>query len=374
MYFRTLLLHCAAGLSAATLGFGAWTQEAAESREIEEKIYDVSAPNIDRVMKIVEFEALSIGRTTKYMVLLPEGYETSEKRYPVLYLLHGLLQNYTVWPIMGAAYYSQKYELIIVMPDVGNSWYINWAQSDEGELNNWEDFIIYDLIHSVDQTFRTVPSREGRAITGLSMGGYGAIVLGLRYPRMFSSVGSHSGALGYARNARLQLEAGETPQPKATPAPVDDDPDASVPEVIKIPGFTMQHERYPKGIAFLTVEDCNQYDPFELIHRVPTKMLPHIYLDCGLDDSLLGVTQEFATVLLSNNVPFTYGQTPGEHRPSYWSRELAQSMAVQVAIMERTVSMWEQRQAEAAAAQAAAEAAAAIETQEQAEAAPLVQP
>ncbi len=328
-----------------------------ELLDVEVTVYDVNAPDIDQPLKIVEFEAVSIGRLTKYMVLLPQDYETSEnseKRYPVLYLLHGLLQNYTVWPVMGVPEYVKKYDLIVVMPDAGNSWYINWSQSAEGEYNNWEDFIIYDVIHTVDQTFRTIPSREGRAINGLSMGGYGALTIGLRHPTMFSSIGSHSGALGYARNARMRLEAGQPPEPNVIPPPMNEDRDADVSDLVSIPGFTMQHERYPNGTAFTTVNECNAYDPFFLITKVPARMLPHIYLDCGLDDSLLGVSQEFATQLLANNIPFTYGQTPGEHRPSYWSREVAQSLAVQYAILQRNVRVWEFRQAEAEAAAAAA--------------------
>lgn len=345
-----------AGLVAMGPVFGAGAQDEPQpvadptTIEVDSKVYDVNSPNVDQKMQIVEFDAISIGRTTKYMVLLPEGYtDDDDKRYPVLYLLHGLLQNYTVWPMLGAAHYMNRYDLIIVMPDAGNSWYINWSENDGGEINNWEDFIIYDLIHSVDQIYKTIPSREGRAINGLSMGGYGAIMMGLRHPSMFSSIGSHSGALGYARNSRFKLEAGEPPQKNVAPAPVAEDVDANVSELIRIPDFTYQHERYPNGIAFMTPEDCNQYDPFDLITRIPARALPHIYLDCGLQDGLLGVTQEFAAVLLGNNIPFSFSQTPGEHRPSYWSRELAQSMAVQYSVLERNVAVWNQRQAQDAA-------------------------
>lgn len=345
-------------------------EEDGELREIDVQIYEVNSPGIERKMNLIEFEAISIGRTTKAMVLLPDGYDESDKRYPVLYLLHGLLQNYTVWPMLGAAHYMAKYDMIIVMPDAGNTWYINWSESYNDEMNNWEDFIIYDLIHTVDETFRTIPSREGRAINGLSMGGYGAITLGLRHPTTFCSIGSHSGALGYARNARKHLEGGGAPQKNVIPAPLPDDRDENVSDLIRIPGFTMQHERYPDGIAFKTVEESNVYDPFELITRVPTRMLPHIYLDCGLQDGLLGVTQEFAAFLMGNNIPFSYSQTPGEHRPSYWSRELSQSMAVQYSVLERNVAIWRARQEEAAL-----EAAAALEAvDEQVETAAPAQP
>lgn len=319
---------------------------APEEVEVEVLIHSIDVPGITKELRIVEFEALSIGRPTKYMIFLPDDYEESEKTYPVLYLLHGFSQNYTVWPMMGVSEYLDTYDdLIIVMPDAGNSWYVNWAETDNDELNNWEDFMIYDLIHNVDQTFRTIPAREGRAISGLSMGGYGALILGLRHPDMFCSIASHSGALEYARTARQMIEAGSAPARSVSPPPDDNDRDSNVPDLIAIPGFTRQHERYPEGVPFTTVEDCNQYDPFFLIENIPVKLLPHIYLDCGLSDGLLGVSQEFAMVMMRKGMPFVYGQSPGEHRPSYWGREVATSIGVQYAVMDRNIKFLEQKQA-----------------------------
>lgn len=315
--------------------------------DVEVLIHSIDVPGIKKELRIVEFEALSIARPTKYMVFLPDGYDDSEKVYPVLYLLHGFSQNYTVWPMMGVSEYLDTFnDMIIVMPDVGNSWYINWAESDGEEMNNWEDFIIYDIIHNVDQTFRTIPQRSGRAISGLSMGGYGAMILGLRHPDMFCSIASHSGALGYARTARERIEAGQ-PAPRSVAPPADDNPkDTDVPEMISIDGFTRQHERYPNGAPFLTVEDCNQYDPFFLIENIPPKLLPHIYLDCGLEDNLIGASQEFAMLMMQKGLPFAFGQSPGEHRPSYWGREVATSLGVQHAVIERNVKFLERKQAE----------------------------
>lgn len=327
-----------------TVSEGAAAEEAPEQIEIEVEVHSIEVPGITKDLRIVAFEALSIGHETKYMILLPDGYDDSEQRYPVIYMLHGFSQNYTVWPMMGVSEYLDTYsDIIIVMPDVGNSWYINWAENDNDELNNWEDFIIYDLIHNVDQTFRTVPAREGRAISGLSMGGYGALNLGLRHPEMFCSIASHSGALGYARTAREGIEAGQTPPRSVSPPPEVNVKDTDVPELIAIPGFTRQHERYPNGVPFLTVEDCNQYDPFFLIQKIPEKLLPHIYLDCGMQDGLLSVSQEFAMLMMQNDIPFTYGQSPGEHRPSYWSREVAQSLGIQYSVMSRNVQYMQQK-------------------------------
>ena len=100
---------------------------------------------------------------------------------------------------------SRAYDLIVVMPDAGNSWYVNWAKSEDGQKNNWEDGMIKDLIGHVDASYRTIARREGRAINGLSMGGYGGLMLGLKHADMFCSVGSHSGAIAYAKQAGAVL-------------------------------------------------------------------------------------------------------------------------------------------------------------------------
>ena len=138
-------------------------------------------------LQTVEFHSAAIDRTTKYNILLPREYHASTNRYPVLYLLHGLTQNYTAWGLSnGAPFYAGLYDdLIVVMPDAGNSWYTNWEESEDGQANNWADHIVKDVINHVDWKFRTIARREGRAITGLSMGGYGALTLGLRNPDLF---------------------------------------------------------------------------------------------------------------------------------------------------------------------------------------------
>ena len=166
------------------------------------------------VLKTVEFESPAVARTMKYNILLPRDYESSSQRYPVLYLLHGLTQNYTAWGLSnGSPYYASLYDdLIVVIPDAGNSWDVNWAENEDGQRNNWEDHIVQDVVNHVDWNFRTIARRAGRAIAGLSMGGYGAITLGLRNPELFISIGSTSGALEHGRQAAARLR-GET-QPR----------------------------------------------------------------------------------------------------------------------------------------------------------------
>jgi S-formylglutathione hydrolase FrmB len=285
-------------------------------------------------VKTVEFEAKSVGRTMKFNIALPPKYEESRTRYPVLYLLHGYSSNYLAWNRLGAPKYTREFDLIVVMPDAGNSWYANWSRSEDDQKNAWEDFMIKDLIGHVDANYRTLARREGRAINGLSMGGYGALMLGLRHPDLFCSIGSHSGAVAFARSAAERLRSGEDPAKKAATRKLSDRP---VPE-IGIEGFSSQVERSPKGKLWATAEEADGHDPFKLVLSVPKEKLPHIYVDCGTEDRLLKSNQDFVKVLMDNKVPFTYAESAGGHTGPYWAREVGHSMAVQYHLIRRNLS------------------------------------
>jgi putative tributyrin esterase len=285
-------------------------------------------------VKTVEFEAKSVGRTMKYNVVLPPSYASGVDRYPVLYLLHGYSGNYTNWARHNAPRYARAYDLIVVMPDAGNSWYANWAESEEGRKDNWEDCIINDLIPHVDSTYRTIASREGRAINGLSMGGFGALMLGLKHPEMFCSIGSHSGALSIAKSAAERLRSGEEPVRKKGNRRPSEEPNPA----IGIEGFSSQAERSPKGKLFANAEQADACDPFKLVLSVPREKLPHIYVDCGTDDGLLSSSRDFARLLMDNKIPFTYAESAGGHNGAYWSREVGLSMAVQYQVLRRALA------------------------------------
>ena len=125
------------------------------------------------------FHSAALDRTMKYLVLLPQGYDTSLRRYPVLYLLHGLTGDYKDWSTRtNLAEYSKTVPVIIVMPDAGNSWYTNAADG----TSKFEDYMPTELPADVVQKYRTINSRHGRTIAGLSMGGYGALKLALKRP------------------------------------------------------------------------------------------------------------------------------------------------------------------------------------------------
>ena len=181
----------------------------------------VAAP-IPAGLETVEFFSPAVDRLMKFDIVLPKNYHDSDERYPVLYLLHGFMQNYTVWGRnLAGAYYARNLDnLILVLPDGGNSWFVNYASNEEGQLNNWEDHIVEDVITYVDTNYRTEARREGRAIAGLSMGGFGAFSLGLRHPEMFISIGSTSGALSHARrrDSSRHRSSATSAQPRAAGA------------------------------------------------------------------------------------------------------------------------------------------------------------
>ncbi len=283
-------------------------------------------------VQTINHDAPSVGRTLKYNLVLPENYETSDRRYPVLYLLHGYSQDYTAWHRLGAPWHARGRGLIVVMPDAGNSFYVNWAVSNDGGKHNWEDYFIKDLIPHVDANYRTLASRNGRAINGLSMGGYGALVLGLRNPELFISIGSHSGALGFARRLCKELEDNGQASYGSDRSRLSTEPR----ERIDMEDFDSQLERMPDAQMFTTTEDCEAHDPFKLVLEVPREKLPHIYVDCGTEDGLFGSSNEFARLLLEHKIPLTYAQSPGAHRGAYWAREIGPSMAVQAEVMRRS--------------------------------------
>ena len=134
-----------------------------------------------------------------YCVALPPSYEaSSSKRYPTLYFLHGLFENEHSWMDRGGEQswesLTEKGELtdfIVVLPDGGRSFYVNSQDGHE----RYEDFFIQELVPEIDRRYRTLAVAGERGISGTSMGGYGALHLGMRHAEVFGSASAHSAAL-----------------------------------------------------------------------------------------------------------------------------------------------------------------------------------
>jgi S-formylglutathione hydrolase FrmB len=145
------------------------------------------------------FDSTAMGGAARADVLLPSGY-TPTRRYPVLYLLHGGGGSAGDWLTLGDAEdIVGVLPLIVVMPEGGaDGWYSDWygtVPGTPGPAPAWESFHIDELIPWIDAHYATIADRSGRAIAGVSMGGYGAMEYAARYPDLFSVAGSFSGAV-----------------------------------------------------------------------------------------------------------------------------------------------------------------------------------
>ncbi|MDI1242440.1 MAG: alpha/beta hydrolase family protein [bacterium] len=234
-----------------------------------------------------------MGREMPYRVIFPSKYsEERDSRFPVLYLLHGLTGNADNWvTLTKLASVARQYRMIIVTPEGGNGWYTD-SVSDGKE--KWESYIVQELIPEVDKKFRTLPTRDKRAIAGLSMGGFGSLKFGLKYPDKFVLAGSFSGALGAA--------------------------DISEKTMAGAIGKTIDGIFGPVGS-----DTRKSNDLFGIIRAMTpekAKTIPFIYLDCGTEDFLFQNNRNFVSLLVEKKVPHEYRQLPGVHDWKYWDRQV----------------------------------------------------
>ena len=292
-------------------------------------------------VETVEFYAESVDRVMKYNILLPVGHDdvaNAGRRYPTLYLLHGGGNNLEGWTrFLGVSSYALLYDMIVVMPDAGNSLYVNWARTDDDRTDAWEDYIVRDVIGHVEANYPALSRREGRAITGYSMGGFGALSLGLRHPQFFISVGSHSGSIASARSAAERLRKGEPARAPREYSPEEQAFRRRDHPQIGLPGFSSPVDRTPVGQPFVTPEQADAHDPFKLVLQIAPGELPYIHIDCGLDDRLIASAKEFANLLLEHDIPFDYMQLSGGHDPGYWIEAVGYYMGLHYEVMQRAL-------------------------------------
>lgn len=158
----------------------------------------LSVTHLDSRLEQLAFQTPAVTGTTYVRVLLPAGYAAHRRRrYPVLYLLHGAIDNYTSWTVKGdAERLTASYPLIVVMPDSGpTGGYTNWYNGGAGGPPVWETYHIDQLIPWIDSHLRTEARRGERAVAGLSMGGFGAMSYAARHPDLFAAAASFSGAV-----------------------------------------------------------------------------------------------------------------------------------------------------------------------------------
>lgn len=240
-----------------------------------------------------------MAREIPYRVVLPANYASNQKeRFPVIYLLHGLTGHYDNWGSKTKiAEYLSPYQVIVIMPEGGDGWYTDSATQPN---DRYETYITQELIPEIDKNFRTVADRQHRIVAGLSMGGYGAIKYGLKYPEMFGLVGSFSGALGAAGWTETILAAAG-----------------------------IKSGAIPKSILSVYGADDSQTrrenDIFRIVKEISpekVKILPFIYLDCGTEDFLIQNNRDFLALLNEKKIPHEFRELPGGHTWQYWEAQI----------------------------------------------------
>jgi len=246
-------------------------------------------------VETIQFKSELIGQVLPYNALLPVGYAESNKRYPVLYLLHGLFGRYDDWVTRtNLAEYAANYDVIIITPEGHDSWYTDSAGA---VADKYESYFIRELISNVDAQFRTIKDRRARGVAGLSMGGYGALKFGLKYPEQFTFAGSLSGALD--------------------PTTRTEEHPGSAWEILR-PSITAVFG--PRSSQTRQANDLHQIA--RSIRASEIASLPYLYFDCGLEDSFLATNRELADILLAQKIPHQFRQLPGGHNWAYWDQQV----------------------------------------------------
>lgn len=289
------------------------------------------------VTETMHSEALGVDKSV--VVYLPRGYDAAPaRRFPVFYYLHGLGGNETNWVQSGkldAAAEVLNLEAIVVMPDGDDSFYIDSklpidydqclkdgrglflpGQQEPGKTcvrsRNYSTYLTRDLIGWVDARYRTIASREGRAIAGLSMGGFGAMALALRHPELFAAAASHSGAIALLYRGPRPFAPGKTMlNTKIDPSLARSGPVGSW--LFRVFGGD--------------VAGWKQYDVVELAKKLPPGKVA-LYFDCGTEDSfqLQDNLQYVHEALEQAEIPHQFFLGPGGHDFDFWRPRLPESL------------------------------------------------
>ena len=259
-------------------------------------------------VETVQFQSKLINATLPYNVILPPDYRTSSTtRYPVLYLLHGLTGHYSDWITKtNVADHAAQYRMIVVMPEGKDGWYTDSASVPN---DKYESYILKELIPDVEKRYRTIETRFGRGVAGLSMGGYGALKFGLKSPGTFAFAASLSGALAAASWTEKDLK----------------DPGAARDSVLSVFGTAGSETRKANDI-------------FEIVRwMTPNRIagLPYFYLDCGTEDRLVNDNRQFTALLGEKKIPHEYRELPGDHNWAYWDRQVQEVLQIAAQKMHR---------------------------------------
>jgi putative tributyrin esterase len=240
--------------------------------------------------------------TYKAVVVTPQTYESGDQRYPTLYLLHGGMGQFSDWTKQISnknliQELADQYGFIVVMPEGERFSY--YLDSPVDAKSQFDSYISKDVVSHIDANFRTIAKKEGRAITGLSMGGYGALYISANHSDLFIAAGSMSGAIN--------------PDMKGW----------------KLPQEAMQNiENAFAGILGGKKEFPDRYHEASIINKINVYKEHNIRLiiDCGVDDFLIEPNRELHRRLVFEGISHEYTERDGGHSWAYWENALPYHM------------------------------------------------
>jgi len=251
----------------------------------------------------LKIKSTILGKDVEYSIYLPSDYETSTRRYPVLYLLHGYTDDETGWTQFGEAHLiadkllqnNEIPPMLIVMPDAGVSWYVNSA---DGKVL-YEDFFIKELIPYIDANWRTRSTKEFRAVAGLSMGGHGSLIMAMKHPEMFVAAAPLSSGI------------------------ITEDEIVNMPDENWNRVFGPPYGADLKGKERLTAHLFQNWI-LKIVENANADDLKKVayYIDCGDGDFLIKGNMALHAALIDKKVPHEFRVRDGEHNWTYWRTAL----------------------------------------------------
>jgi S-formylglutathione hydrolase FrmB len=262
-------------------------------------ITTVFAQNMGKVSEGKIVKSAIMGKDVKYTIYLPAGYETSERSYPVVYLLHGYSDDDTGWLQFGeinrladkAIADGTIPPMIIVMPDGFVSFYMNSYDGKE----KYEDFFLKEFMPTIEKSYRIKAQKRYRGISGLSMGGYGTMNLALRNPDLFAAAAPLSGAF-YDEKTITNMEEGSWTRV-----------------------YGQVYGRDLKGADRLT-NTFFENSPLKMVETKTAEELKKVryWIDCGDDDFLTKGNCLLHIALTEKKVPHEFRMREGGHTWDYW--------------------------------------------------------
>lgn len=236
----------------------------------------------------IEVKSAKMSKMIKNVVVLPAQYfdaDLQNEQYPVVYLLHGYSDDYSSWlkikPELDDI--ASDYGIIFVCPDGATSWYFDSPVNPDVQ---YETYVANELVDYIDNNYRTYPEAKMRAITGLSMGGHGAMWLGLRHPDVFGSCGSTSGGVDFRpfpQKWKIKDDLGD----------------------------------------YATHKDVwDSHTVLSLVPKINKEARQRIIFDCGTKDFFFEVNNNLHEALLKAGVEHDYIVRPGSHNWDYWNNSI----------------------------------------------------